>query len=297
MDELLCDQQAVGDDSLFFEDRLEFCLKYEIMVTATLLCNNVFSVVIAGHLCELIVSFLPIANSIITAAPPNIRSALKKIWSMDQAYTSTALNSHYIGSTGAKVVAFAMSLSTTSCNITMLTNLNLGYNLIGDTGAYAIATAIDENCRLRHLQLAGNQIGIIGATAIATAITGNFTLVTLDLRNNWIGDNGACVLATAIRGNGTLKILDISENGITNAGVTPLCRSISGNNTLCQLILAGNLIGDEGLQLLIQTVSNNIFHRESFFVHSPRISMTLLDLRHNINITLKGTRIILTDRH
>ena len=55
-----------------------------------------------------------------------------------------------------------------------LSELNLGYNQIGDEGAQALATALEQNTSLTELYLDDNQIGDAGAlAAIDNALVAN----------------------------------------------------------------------------------------------------------------------------
>ena len=63
-------------------------------------------------------------------------------------------------------------------------------NAIGDSGATAIAEALNSNTALTTLHLRGNDIGDSGAAAIAEALKSNTALTTLDLSYNIFGIDG-----------------------------------------------------------------------------------------------------------
>lgn len=70
-----------------------------------------------------------------------------------------------------------------------LTELNLGYNNIGNTGAKALANEIPSS-QLTSLNLQNNLISNIGAEALAKALKNvNSQLKTLDLYSNGIDDD------------------------------------------------------------------------------------------------------------
>ena len=55
-----------------------------------------------------------------------------------------------------------------------MTQLLMGYNQIGDTGATALAEGLKHNGALKELYLHGNQIGDEGAKALAASGFGKF---------------------------------------------------------------------------------------------------------------------------
>ena len=84
------------------------------------------------------------------------------------------LSGNSIGDEGASALA-------TAC--TLLDDLTLSRNHVGDLGAMAFASVLSrEGCRLQHLRLAGNNVGPTGARALSLSLKCNKTLLTLDLR-------------------------------------------------------------------------------------------------------------------
>ena len=64
----------------------------------------------------------------------------------------------------------------------------LAHNSIGDTGAFALATAISNNNALNTLGIGNNGIGDKGASTLATGLTTNTVLNTLEIDGNSISD-------------------------------------------------------------------------------------------------------------
>ena len=82
----------------------------------------------------------------------------------------------------AKVVAYVVSVST------VLTELDVGGNAIGDLGMAAIAQALPFSPALTMVSLGANAMGDAGATALAEALRVNTVLNTVSLGGNSIGD-------------------------------------------------------------------------------------------------------------
>ncbi|XP_009292320.1 leucine-rich repeat-containing protein 71 isoform X1 [Danio rerio] len=84
----------------------------------------------------------------------------------------------------------------------MLTELSLRNNRIGEEGARLIGSALSNphsaNKNLRSLNLAYNRIGDAGALHIAQGLRLNRSLLSLSLSYNHIGDNGAARLAEVL---------------------------------------------------------------------------------------------------
>src|SRR6185312_12729189 len=97
-----------------------------------------------------------------------------------------------IGNTGATVLAKALESNFS------LSSLNLVYNEITHIRAKSIlemALDLNSSISLTSLDLYNNSIGDTGATALAKALESNSSLTSLNLRYNQIGVIGAAALA------------------------------------------------------------------------------------------------------
>ena len=79
-----------------------------------------------------------------------------------------------------------------------MTTMNLRGNEITDTGAIALASALEKSPSMTTLDLSCNQITDAGAIALASAVKKNRSMTNLNLSENWITDAGAIALASAV---------------------------------------------------------------------------------------------------
>jgi hypothetical protein len=129
----------------------------------------------------------------------------------------------------------------------VLTELRLGYNKIGDEGAKAIAEALKVNAVVTELWLGGNKIGDEGANAIAEALkSGTAVVATLFLGDNNIGVEGAKAIAEALKVNAVLTCFDLSLNNIGDNGAKAIAEALKVNAVLTKLDLEYNKMGDAG---------------------------------------------------
>ena len=142
-----------------------------------------------------------------------------------------------IGPSGASALARGLRLN---CS---LTYLNLELNWIEDSGAEALGEALQTNCTLTHLYLMSGAIGDSGAEALSKALQLNCTLTSLDLHCNRIGDLGAEALATTLLSSGTqLRQLNLSNNMICSSGVTAFAKALQSNTSLTRLALGSQYL-------------------------------------------------------
>lgn len=156
---------------------------------------------------------------------------------------------------------------------------DLSHNRIGDRGAEALASLLDNHNVLMELDLSDNAIQAQGARALADVLMTNHTLLRLSVRVNPISEDGtgfvhsSCplvsficpfvhtggrVLFEALHGNSTLTHLNMSS---TDLG--PQCRHsleqlITDNSTLKRLDLSGNVeIAADGGRVLLAALGQN----------------------------------------
>ena len=165
--------------------------------------------------------------------------------------TNLNLGWNSIGDEGAHSLSQALKVNST------LTNLNLGWNSIGDEGAHSLSQALKVNSTLTNFNLDLNSIGDEGAHSLSQALKVNSTLTNLNLDKNSIGDEGAHSLSQALKVNSTLTNLNLDENHIGVEGAHSLSQALTVNSTLTNLDLSVNRIGDEGAHSLSQALNVN----------------------------------------
>ena len=130
--------------------------------------------------------------------------------------------------------------------------------LIGPSGALALARGLGMNCSLTFLDLHGNAIGNAGAAAIAEALQLNCTLTQLNIRDNIVGDSGAEALGRALKSNRTLKHLNLKFNNISDLGAEAIAKALqsSGIQLTC-LYLGFNNIHSSGATAFAEALQCN----------------------------------------
>ena len=167
---------------------------------------------------------------------------------------------------GSGRLAEVLSLLGASNGGTGLSDLDLGYNRIGDEGAQSISRVLG-NCRmLSHLDLCHNAIGSAGMEILASVLAQCTALSHLDLGYNHIGADGARMIAEALvhaAGADSLGVvsqcpalahLDLSSNDIGTAGAESLGGVLPQCRALASLKLAWNWIGNEGAERLAEVL-------------------------------------------
>ena len=106
--------------------------------------------------------------------------------------------------------------------------VDLGSNLVGDSGAEDIAYFLQANTTVTSLDLYGNDITNQGASALAAALENTTTLSLLDLRGNRISAPGFAVLNLAMQENPSVRVLhDLSEDPDPSTNNTCECCTVS----------------------------------------------------------------------
>ena len=144
-----------------------------------------------------------------------------------------------IGPSGASALARALRVN---CSLTCL---NLELNRIDASGAEALGEALQTNCTLTHLYLMDGVIGDSGAEALSKALQLNCTLTSLDLQCNRIGDLGAEALATTLLSSGTqLSQLNLRHNMICSSGAIAFAKALQSDTSLTRLALGSQCLPD-----------------------------------------------------
>ena len=105
-----------------------------------------------------------------------------------------------------------------------LTELNVGYNCLGDAGTASIAKAIGGvfgcHCRLQVLSLAYNGMTADGCEALAASIAANTTLTSLDISGNNVGCKAAAGVVRASFTSKALRTLKLTACGFVEDGTS-----------------------------------------------------------------------------
>ncbi|XP_067023921.1 protein NLRC3-like [Acropora muricata] len=128
-----------------------------------------------------------------------------------------------------------------------MTHLGLGFNVISDSGAEALAGALQlPATQLSYLDLYGCKITSLGVEVLAGALRTNRSLIYLTLEETGISSS-ATALAEALQSNRTLTELNLCVNHIGNTEAIQLAQTLlDKNNTLAYLNLTDNRIGAKG---------------------------------------------------
>ena len=153
--------------------------------------------------------------------------------------------------------AFAAAISQVLTRTSILTELSLFGNSIGNSGAIHLSQALKANSSLTSLDLMDNSIGDSGASSLFQALTANSSLTQLDLKDNSISGDGVSCLSQALTAFSSLTELDLSGNSIGDAGASCLSQALTGNSSLAVLDLNSNSIGYAGAFYLLQALTAN----------------------------------------
>lgn len=127
----------------------------------------------------------------------------------------------------------------------LITDINLSYNNIGNTGAIAIGKALQDNKFLEKLNVSMCDIEAKGAEAICTGIQMNDNLRALSLKGNKIGRQGGILLSATLQVNSSLTELDISDTDQTNESLIALTTVLLDNTTVKTLDVSNPLLTSE----------------------------------------------------
>ena len=125
----------------------------------------------------------------------------------NQSITYLDISNNRFGMPAVRVVCSTL-LAPASTN--SITTLVCEGNQIGDTGAYALASALEDNTRLCMLNVENNRIGPSGIARLADMLMLNSTLNMLSLAKNSSNSNTQLRLHAALHHNTSLLSLDLS---------------------------------------------------------------------------------------
>ena len=175
-----------------------------------------------------------------------------------------------------------------------LTSVKLSKMEITSESAKEVAKVIDRNTVLQDLDISQNLLGDDGMLIICDSLKNNETLQTLNISKNKITSKGAKEVADAFNEKCKLKNLNISDNNISATGIIAI---IDNNSSLQQLNVSNNNISEdiEKLKELSKAIQDNtnlkvlkilqdspvckpVFHEHILNALSYNSTMTLLQL-------------------
>ena len=124
----------------------------------------------------------------------------------------------------------------------LITDLNLSYNNIFDTGALALGKALQQNKYIETLSLAMGNIGFKGVEAICTGLQMNDTIRKLNLKGNKIGRDGGILLSATLQINNTLSDLNIADTDQTIESMIALTTVLLDNVVIKKLDASNPLL-------------------------------------------------------
>ncbi|XP_078390080.1 NACHT, LRR and PYD domains-containing protein 3-like isoform X3 [Cetorhinus maximus] len=137
-----------------------------------------------------------------------------------------------------------------------LTNLDLGYNSLGDSGVKQLSVALrNPGCKIQELGLYNNALTASCAKYLASALSTNRSLVFLIMKNNELRDSGIKILSAALR-NPDCKIqkLDLEKNILTDSCTNDLASALCTNQSLLFLNLKSNSFTDQSIPVFCHLI-------------------------------------------
>ncbi|XP_067916037.1 NACHT, LRR and PYD domains-containing protein 12-like isoform X4 [Heterodontus francisci] len=218
-----------------------------------------------------------VGNNLTTSCIDDLASAL----STNRSLTDLNLNYNELGDSGVKLLSEALrnpdckiqklwlvgnnltdscieDLASTLSTNRSLTDLDLSYNKLGDSGVKLLSEALrNPDCKIQKLELENNKLTDSCIEDLTSALSTNWSLTDLDLSYNKLGDSGVKLLSEALR-NPDCKIqrLQLENNNLTASCIEVLASAVSTNRSLTDLDLSDNKLGDSGVKQLSEALRN-----------------------------------------
>ncbi|XP_051865133.1 uncharacterized protein LOC127566659 [Pristis pectinata] len=148
--------------------------------------------------------------------------------------------------TGAEDLIFALSTNRS------LTELDLNYNKLGDSGVKLVfASLSDPECKIQRLWLDEGSVWTSWSEDPVWALNAKDTLMDVNLSGNKLGDAGVKLLAAALTiTKYEVQKLQLQRVGFSDSGAEDLFSALSTNRSLTELDLCYNELGDSGVKLV-----------------------------------------------
>lgn len=174
-----------------------------------------------------------------------------------------------------------------------VTRLMIGNNIVGNSGALAIADFIrSSRSHIDVWYIAGNEIDVEGLVPVCEALYDDPHVKSLWLKRNPLGPGAGPVLAELLRRNRWLHTLDLVNTGLLDDGAIPVIEALADNEGLRHVYLGTNGLTSKSAEALA-AVLRQAHHLESVFLSCNRLgdegARHLADaLRHDRSLVRLG---------
>lgn len=152
-----------------------------------------------------------------------------------------------------------------------VTNFMIGNNIVGNSGARAIADFIrGGRSHIDVWYIGGNEIDAQGLAPICEALYDHPHVQSLWLKRNPLGPDSGALLAELLRRNDRIHTLDLVNTGLLDEGLRVLAEALADNRGLRHLYLGTNGLGVDSARVLADILRTHD-HLESLFVSCNRL--------------------------